>query len=194
MFNFQPVDIEKDAIFYRRWSPEQGWTVPVDILLVSQGLGGQVIQGALLDKHSVLHLVYQDESTIRYSRALASIADRAQSWLPPQPIAEDAGPLACAGLVEDGNGRLTVVYCGNGEGIGLYEIHSTDWGNTWSKPIIVSLVFNQEQWPTAVRLVRDSQGGLDLTWTDVDTQLGVGEGIYFSRLENERGPMESLRP
>lgn len=185
-FNYQPVGDGEMAIFYRQWILDQGWTTPVDILLTGTSTGNRTLQGVFLDQAGIIHLIYfagnQQGGTIHYSRALAANADRAPAWSTPRVVAEDAGPQSFAALAGDDRGNLIVVYSGQREGIGLYEVHSADAGDTWSEPATVSLV--EEPWPTTIQLDMDRQGRLHAVWRLVSANLD--EEIYYARLEADR--------
>lgn len=193
-FNYQPVSDDGEmAIFYRQWTPDLGWTTPVDILLPETNVPDS-LQGVFLDRAGTLHLIYfagyhvggnQLKGTINYSRALAVNAGRASAWSTPRAVGEGAGPQTFAALTGDDRGNLSIVYSGQREGIGLYEVHSADGGDTWSEPVIVSLVYEEEHWPMAIQLDMDREGRLHAVWTLVNA-AGLGEGIYYARLEADR--------
>jgi hypothetical protein len=88
-------------------------------------------------------------------------------------------------MIGDSEGNLTVVYNGKAEGVGLYEVHSYDGGDTWSDPTKIFLVNQENRWPYSMRLAYDRQGRLHAVWSVV-SDLGVGEGIYYSRQEADR--------
>lgn len=192
-FNTQRFDDQEVAVFYRQWTPDLGWTNPVDILLPETNVN-RSLQGVFLDRAGMIHLIYfagyhiggnQLIGTINYSRAPAVNAGQAPAWSMPKPVGMDAGPLtyATATLAGDNSGNLFIVYSGQKEGIGLYEVHSTDGGNTWSEPAIVSLVYEEERLPVFIGLDVDQQGRLHTVWSIVDSLTGIGFEIYYARLE-----------
>jgi len=185
-FNNGNISSVLGAIYYRRWSPEQGWTPPVDIFVQPLESGLQTIQGIFLDQSGVLHLTYANildtGGEIYYTQALASIADRATSWSTPVEIAADAGPLAFGTLTGDGKGKLLALFGAEGNGTGLYESHSMDGGNTWSNPRILSILYPRNQWPAAIRSDFDHEGNLHVVWGIVN-ELGVGDEVRYARLD-----------
>lgn len=192
-FNYQPVGDREMAIFYRQWTVEQRWTTPVDILLPDTNVPDS-LQGVFLDRAGTLHLIYfagyhiggnQLRGTINYSRARAANAGRASAWSTPRAVGEGAGPQTFAALAGDDRGNLIIVYSGQREGIGLYEVHSADGGDTWSEPVIVSLVYEEERWPMAIQLDMDRQGRLHAVWSLVNAN-GSGEEIYYAKLEADQ--------
>ncbi len=175
------------AVTYRRWSPQEGWTPFVDVLLAP--FGQARVQGALLDAQGELHLIFWGgfdfDASIYHSKALASVADRAQAWSPPQPI----GPLAlapdAADMVGDGQGRLIVAYSGNvdGVGAGLYVVSSDDDGDTWSEPQAIFATFDTEQRIVVVDLFWGPSGTVHAVWDVVDAR-GRQLGGYYARLDS----------
>src|SRR3990172_10722243 len=124
-FNTQPEDEDNDGIFYRKWTPDLGWSLPVDIIFpVSRHGGANTVQGVLLDENSKFHMIYYlagIPEVINYTWSWAVEAEQADAWMKPIPVGLNAGPLICAGLVGDGQNYLIVIYCGQEYGKGLYE-------------------------------------------------------------------------
>lgn len=200
-FYTQPVDADsagtqpasnlplEEAIFYRQWTIEDGWTDPIDILLPPPRTAELVLGGVELDQRTgMFHLIFyagdQFNAAIYYSRAPAVNADSASAWSAPKLVAEDAGPFAFAALASDDNGNLFIVYEGKVAGIGLYEVHSTDEGDTWSDAATVFLVYQPEQWATAIQLDVDPHGQLHSVWS-VWSSAGHSDAIYYARLNAE---------
>lgn len=183
-FNSQVVR-DTMAIVYREWSVKKGWTDPVDVLLPPKG-GLARLQGVYLDDTGVLHVSYfggnDVSANIYFSSAPASAAGRADAWSKPQSIGPVAGPLTSGTLAGDDKGNLFVVYGGSGSGNGLYAVTSSDAGVSWSQPAIVSLTYSVKGWVWGIQAVLDSQGRLNVVWTVVNDK-GLGEGIYYARLE-----------
>ncbi len=187
-FNNGNVSSTMGAIFYRRWSPEQGWSPPVDVLVSPLASGLQTIQGVFIDHSGVIHLTFatitETSGDIYYTRALASIADRAAAWSTPVIIATDAGPLAFGGLTGDGEGKLLALFGAEGAGNGLYEAHSFDGGESWSHPRALSLIYQRGQYPASIRTEIDPQGNVHVVW-GVMNERGVGEEVRYARLNSD---------
>jgi hypothetical protein len=191
-FNNQPYDlsaradqISQEAVFVRQWSLNRGWSAPADILL-SPFEGPPAVLDAHIDASGTIHLIYFGghavEGAVLYSRAPASEADLASSWIEPMVIGEDAGPLAFASIAGDDNGNLYVAYEGKGEGNGLYAVHSSDSGNTWSNPVTLFLTYSNKLWAYDTELYVDPQGRVYAMWA-VANESGNGDGVYFARLD-----------
>lgn len=176
------------VIYYNQWTPSRIWTMPIDILL-SPNARQATVQGAFLDPRGMIHVIFfggiESGAEIYYARAPAVNAGRASAWSVPVAIGAHAGKLASATLSADDKGNLYVLYSGNGEGNGVYEVHSTDYGDTWSESKAVFLSNSDFLWSFAMRSVLDAQGRLNVVWTVVNMQ-GNGEAVYYLRYDPER--------
>lgn len=183
-FSYETNRLVRGAIYYRRWTLEAGWSLPVDILLPGVGAGMQTIQSVHLDEAGRLHLIFyvgdQTVGEMYYSRANAAEADEGGAWLTPVSIGPKAGPVASAMLVSDLDGNLVLVYGGQVEGVGVYEVRSEDGGDTWSTPVAVTLMDRPEMWPASIKLEVDSSGRIHAVWSLVGTE-GVGLELTYSR-------------
>jgi hypothetical protein len=186
VFNYQPVDDDtEEAIFYRTWTLEKGWTKPNDILLSPRG-GAPQLRGVVLDPTGTFHLIYfagnEVEGEMYYTHASITEVHRAPAWSPPVVIGENAGPYPYAALMGNDQGHLYVVYDAKTEGVGLYEVHSTNYGLTWSQPVPIYLTYDNRHWPAAVELTLDPAGRLHAVWS-VWNQAGTSDAVYYARLE-----------
>lgn len=180
-------DLESDGdsgfgIFYRTWKPEQGWSAPVVVLLPPYLGIAPSLQDVVLDSRGSFHLIYyggtNQSGIISYTTALASVAGQAPAWSEPVDIADDAGPLESAQIVDVGNGRLVMIYSGNRYGIGLYEIHSLDNGGTWSSPVVIYRSTSADLYPGEIRTARVPGQGVDIVWHMVNTGGQAAETWY----------------
>src|SRR5262245_18476407 len=57
-FSCETNRLVRGAIYYRRWTLESGWSLPVDIILPGVGASMQTIQSVHLDQAGRLHLIY----------------------------------------------------------------------------------------------------------------------------------------
>jgi hypothetical protein len=181
-FNVQSVREGEGSLYYRQWSIDRGWTIPVDIILPPR-VGSFSVEDVVLDHNGIFHLIFfvGDNITggIYYSKAYAAVAGRAQSWSQPAVIGEAAGPVGSAVMVERENGELVVVYAGRQDGIGLYEVLSYDEGENWTRPQAVALSFEEDLFPNGLGIVKDTEDRLHLVWSLVNIR-GLGEGIYYT--------------
>jgi len=172
------------VIVYRQWSLSGGWTKPVDILL--SPAGEAQIQGAFLDSSGIMHVIFWAGSAqnafIYYSRAPVSSADQSSAWSPPIAVGERAVEPVSASLSGDAQGNLIVIYNGNVDGTGVYEVHSKDSGDTWSKPQSVFISDDAELVPYSIRLYPGQANQLHAAWNMV-TGLGVDNSLYYARYD-----------
>jgi len=187
-FQSQPLGEYADerVIFYSQWTLEQGWTDPIDIILPPFGWLA-VIKGAFLDQSGTMHIVFyggeERDANIYYTRAPAAIASRAPAWSAPIVIGESAA-FETAALAGDDQGNLYVLYGGKAQGNGLYAVHSTDGGDTWSEPTPVLLTYDEDLfvWGVRFRLYVDPSQKLHAVWA-VNNSGGQGQAIYYANLE-----------
>lgn len=176
------------AVFYNQWSPNGVWTRPVDILL-SPRAGQAFVQGAYLDPQGMMHVIFyggnDQGGEYYYSQAPAVKAAQAPSWSPAKLVGPQGANPPSAILKGDGKGNLFILYSGNREGNGLYEVHSTDGGSTWSEPAPIFLTNSSTLWVFGIQSVFDAQGRLHVVWTVVN-KAGNGEAVYYARLGSDR--------
>ncbi len=175
------------AIVYRQWSLAGGWTEPMDILLSPYKQAR--MQAAFLDRAGMLHLVFaggDDQGAgIYYSRAPAASAGRATAWSAPRLVSERASFSGYASLTGDDEGNLAIVYDGNVEGNGVYAVHSSDAGDTWSEPTPVFLTYDPELTPYKIEMYTSPSGNIHAAW-NVVTPTGTDISAYYARLDMDR--------
>jgi hypothetical protein len=180
----QSKDQEATSILYRKWNVNTGWSQPIDILFANAEMpSNQSLQGVLLDQTGQFHLIYLSGPTangiLNYTKAWATEAGIVESWSKPVEIARNTGPLAYAALTGDHFKNLYIVYVGIANGVGIYEIHSYDNGETWSQPKDVALVSNTELTPYHIQLELDPEGTLHAVWSLMNNE-GLGEAVYYA--------------
>ncbi|MEN4012638.1 MAG: sialidase family protein [Bellilinea sp.] len=185
-FNYEAVTARFNAIVYRNWTPEQGWSPPNDIIIPPQGAGPQTVQGVHLDDRGYLHLIFANSpeigGSLYYSKVLASLANQASEWSRPIVIGPNLGPLPFSALEGSGDNKLIALYGSEIGGSGLYEVHSNDGGDSWSSPRIVSLNVIRNQWSASIRTTVDNNGTLHVVWGNVNA-AGTGDEVRYARLD-----------
>lgn len=177
-------DPPRMAIVYRRWSMAEGWSTPVDILLTDDR--GQQVVVAYIDHAGIIHLVYwRNEGQVTnlyYSRAPARSADQARAWSKPELVGENALLPGSAAISGDDQGRLVIIYSSGQHGNGVYAIHSSDGGDSWSepRPIFSTLNFNLN--PYSLQLYRGQENQIHAVWNVVDS-TGVDISLHYARLD-----------
>lgn len=168
------------AIFYTQWTLEQGWTIPIDIII--SPVQEARVTDAFLDDEGIIHLVFYGgngiSGDIYYTRAYANAASDARSWSPPLLIGEVAGDPEGAVLVGTGH-DLTVVYYGKRDGDGVYAVTTKDSGITWSEPTLIYLSDSDAPTVYSLRVTKGRSGWFHSIW-NVYNAAGQGRGIYYA--------------
>ncbi|MCB0193213.1 MAG: exo-alpha-sialidase [Anaerolineae bacterium] len=182
-FSSETIDSDAYYLIYRQWSLEEGWTDPIDIFARNPKPFG-----LFMDDAGSVHLAFyrgtEVQADVYYSTAkIADIAQGlgARAWSQEKLVAQDAGPFAFGHIIGDGKNNIFILFEGKGEGNGLYSIHSSDGGNTWSEPITISLTYDEERWATRMSLTMDPQGAVHAVWAEWSS-AGVGVDIRYAKL------------
>lgn len=186
-FNSQPIDLSDEnsteAVFYRQWTLEQGWTFPNDILFDNEGADLNLL-GADDDSTGRVHLVLQKDSDVYYVSNYLAVARTPGSW--PAPVivganAERARPgvenVAAISASEDGQ-EIVIIYSGSQIGNGLYFTHSSTAGNTWSQPYPIYLTDNETIIVTDPKLFAGESGRFHAVWASFLQSGAAGPGYY----------------
>ena len=183
-FNSQPINGSQNAIFYRKFARDQGWSIPIDIIYPVT-TEANVVQDAYFDQVGYIHLIYYQgvapQAAIYYTRAPLINADKVSEWLKPVIIGKDAGPATYAALSGDKNGNLVVIYSGMSDGVGVYEVHSLNGGDTWSEPEAVYRVTDSTLSPVNIKIDFDSSGNVHIVWANTD-HSGNGVEVYYLQI------------
>jgi hypothetical protein len=185
-FSYQPVGVGDNvtAIIYSQWSLDQGWTLPVDILLSPFKREARLLS-VFQDKDGMIHLIFfggdNTEANIYYAEAPASVAGSVSAWSTPIMIGEGALNPENGAIGGDDDGNLVVVFSGNQFGNGLYVVYSNDNGKTWSSPTPIFLTGNGQLYPFESRFYLGQSGHIYTVWSVYDV-VGHGVAIYFSWL------------
>jgi len=175
------------AIVYRQWSLMGGWTKPVDILLPP--IGEARIQGAFLDLLGNIHLIFWGgnarEAYIFYSVAPVEKADVSSAWSEPIIIGDRAVEPSSASIAGDDQGNIVVIYSGNIDGAGVYETHSNDSGDNWSKSRAIFQTFDSSLVPFSLDTDMGQSGQLHAAW-NVVTNKGVDSSVHYARYDVEK--------
>lgn len=185
-FDIELSEADDFRLVYRSWTMSRGWSAPVDVLVLQFGGSAPLMEGAFIDQAGVIHLIYfgsdAEGEAIFYTRVLATEANHSRSWSPARRVGVNAGPVAAAAITGDGDGTIVVVYGGTHRGGGLYEVHTTDGGDLWSEPVLVSRTRGQELWPGPMWLDTDGLGRVHAVWDMVD-ETGLAQESRYARLE-----------
>jgi hypothetical protein len=177
-------DVTSRAIIYNKWTLDQGWTKPVDILLSPFKAEARLL-GAFLDKAGWMHVIFfggdNTQANIYYSKAPADHADKVNAWSIPALVAEGALDPENGAIKGDDNGNMIILFSGNLDGNGIYAIYSADYGESWSAPEGIFLTNNDKLFPYESKLYLSSSGDAYTVWSIYDV-AGQGASVNFSRL------------
>ncbi|MEZ4618585.1 MAG: hypothetical protein R2867_24140 [Caldilineaceae bacterium] len=173
------------AIIYRQWTLQNGWTTPIDILLLPNN-GSTQTYGAFLDTTGVIHIAFWgsglQSSDLYYAQAPATEAYRAPAWSTPKSIGAEANTPASGALAGDDKGNLVIIYSGTLAGNGVYATQSTDGGASWTAPLPIFLTYDPTLVPFSLHSYLDHAGQLHAVWNIVSA-TGVDEALYYARLD-----------
>ncbi|MCB0253740.1 MAG: exo-alpha-sialidase [Anaerolineae bacterium] len=135
-----PVQIQEqtaqigDTLYYARWSPDTGWSDPLDVLYLAPD---HVMEPRVAaDNQGWLHVVWTGIGHIGYSRAPTMTAlESARSWHPEVQIA--AAKPTQAAIAIDSTGNIHVVFCDGSDEVSVKYSNSSD-GMTWTDPETVA--------------------------------------------------------
>lgn len=180
---------EEMAIIYSEWSLANSWTASVDIILPPVGLRA-AIKDVFLDDSGTVHLIFYAgsgfEGNIYYSTAsIYEDVGRAQAWTRPVVVAPDAVAPGSAILGGDGEEELVLVYTGAPVEQGVFAVHSTDRGDTWSRPEPLFLTYGETLFPGMYTAVWDGQDQFHVLWS-VGGEDGNSEALYYARYQAPR--------
>ena len=171
------------SIYYARYDGNR-WTIPIDIFIAREEdkTFSPVIKA---DPWGMLHMVWigGNETDVMYSQAQAAEADSALAWTTPVSIAGPVLQLAWPDLFIDEAGNLHVVYrVATGEQSGIYYVHSSDQGLTWSDPVAVFSNYSSSHMVDQSRLAVGDEGDIHVTWTENALSEGFPPvGVRYSR-------------
>jgi hypothetical protein len=186
-FNSQPLNLEDPkspgAVFYRQWTPENGWSYPNDILIDTDGLNLGVV-GVANDQSGRVNLIAQKDADIYYTQNYLADANLSSSW--PRPVllagsSERARPgvanVASIATNNDGS-EIVVIYAGSQYGNGLYFTSSSDGGSTWTEPYPIYLTGDGTIIVTDPDLFAGESGIFQAVWSTFLEDGSAGPGFY----------------
>ena len=170
------------AIMYNQWTPETGWTTPIDILLSPIKNDARLLD-VFLDESGIFHVVFfggdEAESGIYYSRAPMDLANFAPAWSQPVVLARKALIPESGAIAGDDKGNLIVIFSGLAFGRGWFTTISPDSGNTWSDVEMVFPVYTRDSVPYYLQTIVSEDGRLHAVWS-LNDQNNHGLEVYYS--------------
>jgi hypothetical protein len=186
-FSYQWLSAEDGTsvrpIEYNKWTQEQGWSTPVDILISPLKNDARLLD-AFLDQSGNVHVIFwggdNTQANIYYSNAPISDAANARSWSTPTLVAENAGDPENGQFYVEKEKELSFLFSGREDGNGLYTTSSDDLGVTWSKPDLVTRCNDPVNFVNNLKVFKANSGQIVSIWNEVNPG-GQGRGIYFSK-------------
>jgi len=172
------------AVLYSQWRRDQGWSLPVDVILSPHHQAR--VKGAFLDPEGRMHVVFfggeDNNAEIYYSQAPAVNADQAQAWSEPVIVGQFAITPDEAAIAGDDKGNLHIVFGAKADGNSLLSVHSSDGGQTWSEPLPVFLTLSDALWPSHLQIYVDANANLHAVWALGDF-TGNSVAVYYAKLD-----------
>ena len=170
------------AIVYNRWTLDQGWNEPIDILL-PQLKDDARLTSAVLDQEGIVHIVFMSgdntQANMYYSQAPVLYAGKASAWSEPSLVAENVQTPENGAIFVRDSLNLGILFAGSEKGNGIYASYSNDSGEEWSDPVLILNTSNIEMMVTNLKLYQGKSGQVHAVWNEI-TSGGQGRGIYFT--------------
>jgi hypothetical protein len=171
------------AIVYSRWSPTQGWTAAVDVLLSPFKDQARLLD-VLLDPSGRAHLLFWGGdgtgANIYYSSAAIAEAGSNRAWSAPLLIAEQAGDPETGVIYANGEQRITILFSGRREGTGVYRAHSEDNGQSWSDPVLLFSTQVAGNLVHGLQVSKGASGWVHAIWSE-RTPADQGRFVFYAR-------------
>lgn len=176
----EKYDVSNQVILYSKLA-EDGWTAPVDIFTGARGM--PVLAS---DELGYLHLIWQGEGVVFYSRAYAPLAGSAQGWSAPLMLAP---AQMYAGLIDlaVGSGEFASQVCFTyakqvDAGSGIYVSCSFDRGESWSEAVLAYENNSPNQLVDKPRLLITPDGVIHVVWMKTNyPETFPPTGLGYSR-------------
>jgi hypothetical protein len=170
------------VIVYNRWTLDQGWNEPIDILLPSLKDDAR-LTSAVLDLDGVVHLVFlsgdNTQANLYYSNAPVISAGDASAWSKPVLVADHVQTPENGAIFVQDSGNLGILFAGTERGPGIYATYSIDGGNEWSHPVSIFNTANSEMLVNNLQIYQARSGQIHAMWNEI-TSSGQGRGIYYT--------------
>lgn len=162
-----------DSIFYRRLQNGE-WSSGIDVAFADQNELYLTQPVAAADSSGTLYLIWSGYRGIYFSSAPIASATSAAAWSPPawvvriDPMASFSGPVKRPRLIVDEARRsLYAIYSLYGTNGNLFYLRSTDLGETWDEPRVltdVTLATSSTVVNANGRIALDRSGNIHIIW------------------------------
>ncbi len=182
VFQHAPDSTAPIGLDYTYWNGAE-WSSPISILLDPNGTDATMPQ-MVIDQSDVMHVVWNSNGRLYYSKSPSASAGSAKSWSKPFPIGQTYNTFA--DIILGPNDELYVAYSDASSPGQVSLVMSTDSGATWSSEIVIA----ETEWETVpgdVQLAIDDTGRMHAMWTAYALAQGNrSQGIFYAHtLGNE---------
>jgi len=164
---------DADKALYYAQNDGTGWSIN-DVIV---GDIGEV--AVAMDSYDILHLVWTEGRSVRYSYASTALAPSARGWAQPTIIGD--GPAYTPDLLFDPSGILHLAYSYIADISAVCYVRSTDGGQSWSRPMLFETP-RSDAATDRPQMALGEDGTLHMVWGLVPTSNYYGGlGVYYAR-------------
>ena len=170
------------AIFYRH-DRDGGWSVPADVLAVSNPVMTR-LSAAISDQNDTIHLVWVNDwnrGVLHYSQAPLPNAHSPRAWSSPRHLALGA---ESGSIATDLEGKLHIIYGtsdSEGHWLAVEYIRSEDGGITWSDPTTAFSTSTSTPSRILSRIAVDEAGRIHVGVSIRSQEYGVYSEVGYVR-------------
>jgi hypothetical protein len=184
---------QPDTIMYTAWDGVN-WYNPIDIRYSPPSTGNMLVSypHAVIDEFGKIHLIWLEQPnfpnyTLYYSSVNSWEAGIARAWSSPIVLANDlTGTKYSIDIAYRASQELHILYARGQTGLAssrdrsVVYLKSIDNGFSWSQPLEIYTVMDNERGASDTRLLLENPGNIYATWTEWDA-TGNGQVVYFAR-------------
>lgn len=160
------------VLYYTAWNGSE-WSVPVDIIVVTNGSASS--PRLAVDSRGIIHLVFPGDNGLSYTSSMVPHPASARDWRPPITL---GGPTMLQDLFIDKQDTLHLVYASADNA--LHYLRSDTGGQTWSSPMLI-VTGTSEEFLTMPATTVDALGGIHVVWSGNQLPSGYPPtGVYFA--------------
>ena len=174
----EELENNRSIIQYARFDG-QTWTKPTDFHVTPEMIPVNEIT-SYIDSHNTLHVIWSQgfDQVLFYSHTPADKAYSSINWSRPFRLTIQAATFR---LIVDENDTFHLLYAAFGQNQGLFYIHSTDRGISWTSPLWFDPDLPAGTAPTSLSFEMDHTGGLHAVWAYKDFDENKGDWVRYIR-------------